>query len=322
MSLARPSARSFLSLGFALAGVFAVGFYATAAHQGGSHYIPYQGRLELNGSLVDATLPMSFAFQNQAGSELDRVTLPTVTVQGGAFSTLLGPLSDSVVLTDPLYLQIEVDGVVLGDRQLLGAVPRASVSQLASGLKVTQDLDVGGNISAAGHAYVDGSVDAAGQGLFGGSVIAGGSVAAGGSVTAGGNSNPLLLGSNWTGSTDPGPNRAEIANDTGTYKSLMVVGNRSAGDARKVGVWDDLSVARDLNVGRDVNIAGRILLDSRNSYNLDVAGGRGWGSWQAWSDCAVGYYVCGLQQRVESDQGGGDDTAVNDIAIRCCTLGW
>lgn len=315
MSLSRRSQRTFMSLGFALMGVFSVGFYATASHQGGSHYIPYQGRLEHNGIPVDATLPMAFAFQNQAGAELDRVTLATVAVHGGAFSTLLGPVPDSVVLTDPLYLQIEVDGVVLGERQLLGAVPRASVSQLASNLTVTQHLDVGGDLNAAGHAYVSGDVDAAGQGIFGGK------------VTVGENVNPLLLSSAWTGSTSSGTNRAEIANDIDTYKALMVVGNSSSGNDRQVGVWDDLMVSRDLTVNRNavvngaLSVNGRISVDDWSTYTVDVAGGRGWGSWQAWTNCAVGHYVCGLQQRVEGDQGGGDDTAVNDIAIRCCSLG-
>lgn len=37
---------------------------------------------------------------------------------------------------------------------------------------------------------------------------------------------------------------SEISNDVGTYKKLMVVGNKSAGGEREVGVWDNLSVAK------------------------------------------------------------------------------
>lgn len=37
--------------------------------------------------------------------------------------------------------------------------------------------------------------------------------------------------------------RAEIANDTGSYKTLMILGNKSAdGGTRRVGIWDRLDV--------------------------------------------------------------------------------
>jgi len=39
---------------------------------------------------------------------------------------------------------------------------------------------------------------------------------------------------------------SEISNDTGTYKKLMVVGNTSAGGAREVGIWDNLTVDRNI----------------------------------------------------------------------------
>ena len=53
----------------------------------------------------------------------------------------------------------------------------------------------------------------------------------------------LKISGNWTGFPDNKTNAAEIANDTtGTYKKLMIVGNKSAGAERKVGVWDKLDV--------------------------------------------------------------------------------
>jgi len=52
---------------------------------------------------------------------------------------------------------------------------------------------------------------------------------------------------------------------------------------------------------------------------VDVAGGTINGGWYAETYCPASYYVCGLQQLVEPDQGGGiDDTAVNDIRMLCC----
>lgn len=53
-------------------------------------------------------------------------------------------------------------------------------------------------------------------------------------------SNPIRFTAGWSGHADA--NKAEIANDTGTYKSLMILGNTSAGEGRKVGIWDKLEV--------------------------------------------------------------------------------
>jgi hypothetical protein len=68
-------------------------------------------------------------------------------------------------------------------------------------------------------------------------------------------SNPIRFSGAYSGYPDSGVNNTEICNDTSTNKLLMIVGNKSAGDARKVGIWDDLQVARDLRVSRDLHIA-------------------------------------------------------------------
>jgi hypothetical protein len=70
-----------------------------------------------------------------------------------------------------------------------------------------------------------------------------GNVNAGGVATIG--SNPLRFTSAWSGFPDPATNRAEISNDTGTYKTLMIVGNKSAGLGRRVSIWDRLEVNGD-----------------------------------------------------------------------------
>src|SRR5215217_5442745 len=54
--------------------------------------------------------------------------------------------------------------------------------------------------------------------------------------------NPIRVSSGWTGFPDAVTNQAEISNDTGTYKTLMIVGNRSAGVGRRVSIWDRLEV--------------------------------------------------------------------------------
>lgn len=61
------------------------------------------------------------------------------------------------------------------------------------------------------------------------------------------NSNPISFTSVWEGTPDGTTNVAEICNDTGNYKTLMIIGNRSSGIntpslGRRVSVWDRLEV--------------------------------------------------------------------------------
>lgn len=68
--------------------------------------------------------------------------------------------------------------------------------------------------------------------------------------------NPLRFSSAWT-SRAAGGNTAEISNDTQLYKTLMLVGNSSAGLGRRVSVWDRLDVngstySRGLDVSTEV----------------------------------------------------------------------
>ena len=58
-----------------------------------------------------------------------------------------------------------------------------------------------------------------------------------------GSPNPIRFTSAWSGFPDAATNQAEISNDTGTYKTLMIVGNKSADpNARRVSIWDRLEV--------------------------------------------------------------------------------
>jgi hypothetical protein len=64
-------------------------------------------------------------------------------------------------------------------------------------------------------------------------------------------SNPIRFTSGWSGFPDETgkTNQAEISNDTGTYKSLMIVGNKSGGGTtRRVQVYDQLEVKGPLYV--------------------------------------------------------------------------
>ncbi|XP_060570214.1 vitelline membrane outer layer protein 1-like [Ruditapes philippinarum] len=53
---------------------------------------------------------------------------------------------------------------------------------------------------------------------------------------------------------------------------------------------------------------------------LSVSPGHGnYGSWGRWSgSCGANSAICGLKTQVEGDQGGGDDTALNNVEFYCC----
>ena len=47
------------------------------------------------------------------------------------------------------------------------------------------------------------------------------------------------------------------------------------------------------------------------------AGAHSWGDWQAWASCPDGEFAVAMQQRVEGNQGSGDDTGLNAVRMRC-----
>jgi microcystin-dependent protein len=67
-------------------------------------------------------------------------------------------------------------------------------------------------------------------------------------------SNPIRFSSTWTGFPDSITNGSEICNDTTSHKTLMIIGNRSAGNPRSVSIWDVLNVKGNLNVDGNVGI--------------------------------------------------------------------
>ena len=60
--------------------------------------------------------------------------------------------------------------------------------------------------------------------------------------------NPIRFSSTWSGFPDDKTNGAEISNDVTGYKTLMIVGNKSAGGPRSVSIWDVLNVNGNLKV--------------------------------------------------------------------------
>lgn len=126
-------------------------------------------------------------------------------------------------------------------------------------------------------------------------------------VTSGGGD--LKITNGWTGSPDGNVKNSEIANDIGGYKKLMVVGNKSGGGSRRVGVWDELHVHGTLT-----------------SDNTRIKDHR-WGpssarstthpNWTEYS-CGDNEVMCGLRF---THHGGQDYAYQETCQIKCCKVG-
>jgi hypothetical protein len=93
------------------------------------------------------------------------------------------------------------------------------------------------------------------------------------------NNNKLLFSNEWSAFPDDKTDGAEISNDTGLFKTLMLVGNKSAGtNTRNVSVWDKLTVNGQLCVGDkcvDKNSFGaNTTADQATAANIKMT--RGW----------------------------------------------
>src|SRR5215510_11923492 len=90
-------------------------------------------------------------------------------------------------------------------------------------------------------------------------------------------SNPIRFTFSWNGFPDAVTNQAEISNDTSVFRTLMIVGNRSAGMGRRVSVWDRLEVNGTLiatgNVGIGTSNPLQKLHIAGNFLRVDGAGG-------------------------------------------------
>ncbi len=97
-------------------------------------------------------------------------------------------------------------------------------------------------------------------------------------------SNPLRFTSIWSGLPDNNKNCAEISNDTNYHKALMIVGNQSAGQGRKVAIWDRLDVNGFLYVNGNLQLSQALTPSAGSGNNgiifpSDPGGGSGDTAW-------------------------------------------
>lgn len=96
--------------------------------------------------------------------------------------------------------------------------------------------------------------------------------------------NPIRFTSSWTTREAAFSRNAEISNDTTNNKALIIVGNRSAGEERRVAIWDRLDVNGYLYVNGNTQITNAIRPSAGSGLNGIIfpndPGGGGWDS--AW----------------------------------------
>lgn len=127
--------------------------------------------------------------------------------------------------------------------------------------------------------------------------------------------------------------------DTSLNAVRMTCTNKSGGSSSTItphsGYWGDWLSTATCSGNRAIFWAN-MLLESQQGSGDDTAGndihfactdnviieaghGPQWGGWQGWKSCPSGTAVCGLMARTESQQGSGDDTAMNGLQMDCCT---
>ena len=85
-------------------------------------------------------------------------------------------------------------------------------------------------------------------------------------------SHGLKVSRNWTGYPDNSTTQSEISNDTNGFKQLMIVGNKSGGGERRVGIWDTLNVNGKLNISGDTRANGSFIPKYSHSPYVDAGG--------------------------------------------------
>ena len=316
-----------------------LGLAANSRAQSDLRAITYQGYLEQNGTAVSGTKNLTFRLYDAAtaGNQIGSAIASTVTVYAGSFATVLAPIPVSAFTGGALFLEIDVEGVTLQGRQRIYSVPFALGTSRGDDMVVSGRLGLGGAAPSASAALVVGT-GANGQGgtadtLFGKSTIEIpiGDEAAGGIVMRDG---------------QDVAQRAEVSYGSAGQqlhmfnagKGVTVHNNGNVDLGGTLQTTGDCTVGGALQTNGDANVGGALHTNGNATVGgslqtgnsgcradacagvdwVDVAGGMGWGAWRGRTYCPAHKYVCGIEQRVEGDQGGGDDTAVDDIAIICC----
>ena len=309
--------------------------------------VHYTGTLERDGAAVNGALSMTFRVYDGATEAWSETQ--SVQVYAGRFSVLLGAasaqsaknLETAIDNADDLYLGITLaaDGgdVVLTNRQRFTPAPMALWTTAATNFKVAGQVNGGLVVSGSDN---DGTVAALKLKNGDQTLLADGNeIDSNGPLYLNANSkNPVYLGGNAVVKgydvqivpNDPAPRgdggRA-LVQEPGEVLTVNYGGEFAGG----VKVSSSLRVTGALESGAltangDLTAHGALVSDKMNCrYGcadvgwVEAPGGMSFGSWRGRAYCPANFYVCGLEQKVEGNQGAdSDDTAVNSVAILCC----
>ena len=70
----------------------------------------------------------------------------------------------------------------------------------------------------------------------------------------------------------------------------------------------------------DDTAANAVQLKAFNTSIVTPNASTAFGSWGTMQSCPSGFAVCGVETKVEGNQGSGDDTSLNGIAFTCCAF--
>jgi hypothetical protein len=74
-------------------------------------------------------------------------------------------------------------------------------------------------------------------------------------------------------------------------------------------------------IAGDNTAANAIELTPLSGTPAKPGGQRSWGTWDPFTHrCPIGTAICGINARVEAGQGIGDDTALNEVTVACCSF--
>ena len=265
--------------------------------------ISYQGMLRsTDGTPVDGPHDITLRLYTtpSGGEAIHTETLANEMVRAGLFTVLLGDQSGNPILASafrkPLYVSVQVGkGQEMAPRQRIAPVPYAV--QLTDGIYVDRDgngvnVIVGDGASQAHMGIPQGGLCVAAQG---------GCLPQTGMVTADRVDTQSLM----TTRADAGDLVAKRV-EAEELKAQTLVANRV----------DTIELEAQALSAEHIRLLGS------PEEVAELRPGDGfWGSWGAWATCPAGSYVCAAQVRIEGDQGWGDDTAMNGIRLKCCSLG-
>lgn len=180
--------------------------------------------------------PIRSADWNELVDEVERLEDDKLDTTGGT--------------TGPVTVQGDLGATTLavtGQGSVGGTLEVDGATTLKAATSVTGNVSVTGNASMTGTVSASGAATFGAGGSFAGSLRAGAAGSANDALDVVGNArvssgnNILRMTSAFEDFPAGGTGRAEIANDTGTHKTLMIAGNRSSG-TRRVSVRDKLEV--------------------------------------------------------------------------------